>query len=189
LTLVHRRSGERTTMPIADVQPSRKESQMHRYLKSIKAVPTGAGIVLAILTIPIQLSGQNGQAPQSSTIQTQSSASNPGNKTPQTGDDIPCVAPNSAPVKSQTTPATPVKPHHVDLSWKASSSPGVVRYNVHRCSPGGPCSVITSVTSTHYTDTQVQPLHAYCYFVTAVAAAGRPDSAPSKVVPVVIPSP
>ena len=164
---------------------------MHRYLKSIKAVPTGAGIVLAILTIPIQLRGQNGQVPHPSAIQTQSSASKPGNKTPQTGSDIPCVAtaPNSAAVKSQTTPAMPVQQHRVDLSWKASSSPGVVKYIVHRCSPGGPCSVITSVTSTNYTDTQVQPLHAYCYFVTAVAATGRPDSVPSNIIHVVIPSP
>jgi hypothetical protein len=164
---------------------------MHRYLKSIKTVTPGAGIVLAILTIPIQLSGQNGQAPHSSAIQTQSSASKPGNKTPQTGGDTPCVAsaPNSAPVKSQTTPAMPVQQHHVDLSWKASSSPGVVKYNVHRCSPGGPCSVITSVITTSYTDNQVQPSQAYCYFVTAVAATGRPDSGPSNVVQVVIPSP
>lgn len=164
---------------------------MHRYLKSIKAVPTGAGIVLAILTIPIQLRGQNGQATHSSGIQTQSSVSKPGNKTPQTGDDMLCVAsaPDSAAVKPQTAPVTPVQQHRVDLSWKASSSPGVVKYNVHRCTPGGPCSVITSVTSTSYTDTQVQPLQAYCYFVTAVAAAGRPDSGPSNVVQVVIPSP
>jgi hypothetical protein len=164
---------------------------MHRYLKSIKAVPAGAAIVLAILTIPIQLSGQNGRVPHSSAIPTQSSASKPGNKTTQTASDMLCVAsaPNSAPVKPQPAPVTPVQQHRVDLSWKASSSPGVVKYNVHRCTPGGPCSAITSVTSTSYTDTQVQPLQAYCYFVTAVAAAGRPDSGPSNVVQVVIPSP
>ena len=168
---------------------------MHRYLKSIKVVSTAAGIVLAILFIPLQLRGQNGQVPHSSAIQTQSSASKPGNKTPETGSDIPCVAtaPNSAPVKSQTTPATPVKPHHVDLHWKASSSPGVVKYNVHRFTPGGPFSAITSViasvTGTSYSDNQVQPSQAYCYFVTAVAAASRPESVPSNIVPVVIPSP
>lgn len=168
---------------------------MRRYLKSMKTVPTGARIVLAILLIPLQLRGQNGPAPHSSAIPTQSSASQPGNKTQQAGSDIPCVAsaPNSATVTSPTTPAKPVKPHHVDLSWKASSFPGVVKYNVHRCSPGGPCSAITSViasvTGTSYTDTQVQPSHAYCYFVTAVATTGRPDSAPSNFIQVVIPSP
>ena len=164
---------------------------MHRYLRSMKVVPTRAGIVLAILTIPIQLTCQNGRVSNSSAIPTLSSTSKPESKTPQTGGDIPCVAsvPNSAAAKSPTTPAAQVQQHHVDLSWKASSSPGVVKYNVHRCNPGGPCSVITSVIRTSYTDTQVQPLHAYCYFVTAVADAARPDSSPSNIIHVVIPSP
>lgn len=163
---------------------------MQLYLKSTKTPPTRARIVLAILTIAVPLSGQSGQVPHSSAHQIQSSASKPGNKTQQTGSEIPCVAsvPNSAPVKSQTTPGVRVQQHHVDLSWKASSSPGVVKYDVHRCNPGGPCSVITSVTRTSYTDTLVQPLHAYCYFVTAVADAGRPDSVPSNIIHVVIPS-
>jgi Na+-transporting methylmalonyl-CoA/oxaloacetate decarboxylase gamma subunit len=166
---------------------------MHRYLRSIMVVPTGAGIVLAILTIPIQLSRQNGRVSNSSAIPTQSSTSKPENKTPPTDSYVPCVAdaPNSASVKSSTTPGTVVKPHRVDLSWKASTSPGVAKYNVHRCSPGAPCtvstSVITSVKGTSYTDTQVQPSHAYCYFVTAVADAGRPDSLPSNIIHVVIP--
>jgi len=160
-------------------------------LKSIRAVQTGAGIVLAILTIPIQLNCQK----HSSAIQTQSSTSKPESKTQQTDSYVPCAADasNSASVKSSTTPGALVKPHRVDLSWKASTSPGVAKYNVHRCSPGTPCtvstSVITAVTGTSYSDTQVQPSHAYCYFITAVAAAGRPDSVPSNIIHVVIPSP
>ncbi len=165
---------------------------MYPYLRSMKAVPTRAGIVLAILTIPIQLTCQKGRILESPTIQTQSSTSN---KPPQRDSYVPCVADavNSANVKLSTTPGTVVKPHHVDLSWKASTSPGVVKYNVHRCSPGTPCavstSVVTSVTGTSYTDTQVQPLHAYCYFVTAVADARRPESVPSNIIHVMIPSP
>jgi hypothetical protein len=164
---------------------------MHCYRKSIKSVPTGAGIVMAILLIPIQLSCQNGQVPHSSGDKTQSSVNKPGNKALQSGNDMSCFAsaPDAGGVKSQTTLATPVQQHHVDLSWKASSSPSVVKYNVHRRSPGRSWSVIKSVTSTSYTDTEVQPLQAYCYFVTAAAAAGRPDSGPSNVVQVVIPSP
>jgi hypothetical protein len=166
---------------------------MRRYLRSMKAIPTRAGIVLAILTIPIQLTCQNGQESHSSAVQTQSSTSKPENRTPQTDSYVPCDdVPSSAKVKSSTTAGTVVKPHRVDLSWKASTSPGVAKYNVHRCSPGAPCtastSVITSVTGTGYIDTQVQPSHAYCYFVTAVGA-GRPDSIPSNIVHVVIPSP
>jgi len=168
---------------------------MGSYLKFVKTLTAEATIVLATLLIPFQLRGQNGQVRHSSGDQTKSSASKSRNKTPQTANDIPCVAtaPNSSPVKSPTAPATPVRPHHVDLSWKATTSPGVVKYNVHRCSPGGPCSVTTSViasvTGTSYTDNQVQPSQAYCYFVTAVAAASRPESGPSNIVPVVIPSP
>ncbi len=163
---------------------------MRRYLKSFITVTTGAGIILAILTIPVRLSGQNGQVRHSSGDKTQSSASKPEIKIPQRGSDIPCVANglNSAGVKVQTTPATPAQPHHVDLTWKASSSPGTLKYNVHRCTPGGPCSVITTVTGTSYTDTQVQPQQTYCYFVTT-AVTSRPDSGPSNFIQVVIPSP
>ena len=163
---------------------------MQSYLRSIKASATGAGIVLAILTIPIQPSGQNAQVRHSSADKTQSSVSRPGNKTPQKGDDMLCVASalNFTVVKSQTTPTTPVQQHRVNLSWKASISPGVVKYNVNRCSPGGSCSVIASVVSTIYTDSQVQTLRTYCYFVTAATASG-PDSGASNFVQVVIPSP
>jgi fibronectin type 3 domain-containing protein len=160
-----------------------------RYLKSIKTVTTAAGIVLAILTIPIQLSSQNGQVRHSSD-KTQPPASKPLNQTPQTRDDMLCVASalNSTGVKSQTTPTTPVQQHRVNLSWKASISPGVVKYNVYRCARGGTCSVIASVASTIYTDSQVQALRTYCYFVTAATASG-PDSGASNFVQVVIPSP
>ncbi len=163
---------------------------MHRYLKSFMTLATGAGIVLAILTVPIQLSGRNGEITHSSTDKTQSSVSKPENKIPQMGSDLPCVANGSSStgVKAQTTPATPAQPHRVDLAWKASSFPGALKYNVYRCTPGGPCSVITTVTGTSFTDTQVQPQQTYCYFVTA-AAASRPDSGPSNFVQVVIPSP
>jgi hypothetical protein len=157
---------------------------MRRYLKSIKTVTTRAGIVFAILTIPIQLSSQNGQVRHSFGDKTQRAASKPLNQTPQTGDDMLCVASalNSTGYKSQTTPTTPVQQHRVNLSWKASSSPGVVKYNVHRCSPGGTCSVIASVTSTIYTDSQVQALRTYCYFVSAAAASG-PDSGGFELCP------
>jgi hypothetical protein len=62
-----------------------------------------------------------------------------------------------------------------------------MKYNVHRCSPGGTCSVVKSVTSTIYTDSQVQGLKNYCYFVSAAAASG-PDSGASNFVQVVTPS-
>lgn len=163
---------------------------MHRSLKFVSTIRVGAGIALAILTIPLQVSGQNGQAPPSPSGQTQSSASKTGTKTPQQGTDIPCVpsAANTTPV-TYKTPAPPGQKHHVDLHWSASASPEVHEYRVYRCTPVGPCSVITSVVSgTSYTDDTVQPRQDYCYFVTAFVK-GRPDSAPSNFLYVTIPSP
>ena len=159
----------------------------------VSAVRSVAGIVLAIFLIPFQLSGQNGQVPHSSGDQTQSSVSKAGNKTPQKGDDIPCVptAANTAPVK-YTTPAPPGQKHKVDLHWMASRSPEVKEYEVHRCTPGGPCSVIASVNGTSYPDDTVQSRQDYCYFVTAFVK-GRQDSdresPPSNIIYVLIPSP
>jgi hypothetical protein len=163
---------------------------VHRSLKSIKAVAMGAGTVLAILMIPIQLNGQNGQVPHSSGDKTQSTASKPGNKTPQKGSDLPCLANglNSPGVKSQASPGAIIQPHRVDLTWEASSSPGHWEYKVHRCTPDGPCAPIKSLKDTTYTDLDVHPLQTYCYFITAAAASG-PDSSPSNFVQVVIPSP
>ena len=51
---------------------------MRRYLRSMKAIPTRAGIVLAILTIPIQLTCQNGQESHSSAVQTGEPGVKPG---------------------------------------------------------------------------------------------------------------
>lgn len=162
---------------------------MHRYLKLIRTVPTVAGIVLAILSIPIQLSGQNGQAPRSSGDQTQSSVSKAENK------NVPCAKSDAstAPVK-YATPAPPGQ-HHVDLNWTASTSPEVKEYKVHRCIPSSPClpatSVINTVTGTSYSDDKVQP-GPYCYFVTPFVQ-GRLNSdldrARSNILYVVIPSP
>src|SRR5208283_2709224 len=171
------------------------KSPMHRYLNSMKTVSVAAAIVLAILLTLLHLRRQNGHGSHSSALQTQSAVSGPGNKTPQTGNDIPCLAnaADAVTAKSPTATATPVQPHYVDLSWKASASPGVVKYNVHRCTPGSPCSALTSVIAsvpgTSYTDRQVQPSQTYCYFVTAVASTPRPYSGTSNIVHVVIPSP
>lgn len=165
---------------------------MHRDLKLIRAVRTVAGIVLGILLISFQLSGQNGQVPHSSGDKTQS-VSKAGNKTPQKGDDIPCVPTrfNTDPVK-YTTPLPPGQKHKVDLRWMASRSLEVKEYEVHRCTPGGPCSVIASVNGTSYPDDTVEPRQDYCYFVTAFVKGRRDsdrESLPSNIIYVLIPSP
>jgi len=163
---------------------------MHSLLKAIKTGTTTATVVSAILTIPIRVNGQNRRVTESPDYKTQSSVSKPGNTTMWLASNIPCVVSglNPAIVKSQMPPATRGQRHHVDLSWKASNSPSVLKYNVHRCSPGGRWSIIATVPGTTYSDAQVEPSKAYCYFVTAAAAKG-PDSDPSNVVEVVVPSP
>ena len=118
-----------------------------RCLKTSRTVTLGAWIILTILIALVQLSGQSGQVKQSASKTTKSSVSKPGNKKPQTGSDIPCVknGPTSSGVKLQTNPAKPGQ-HQVDLTWKASGSPGLLNYNIHRCTPGGPCLMIKTVT-------------------------------------------
>ena len=165
---------------------------MRHYSKLVRTVPTGAGIVLAILLMRLQLRAQKEPVSHSSGNPTKSSASTPVNKTPQKGDDIPCVPTpaNTAPVR-YTTPATPPQKHKVDLHWTASTS-HPVEYSVHRCTPGGPCVVIRSVSGTSYTDDAVQSRQAYCYFVTASfkgQAISSHESAPSNILYVVIPPP
>ena len=164
---------------------------MLRNLKLINVLTAGAVFILTILTIAIQSGRHNGQATRSSSVHFQSPVSKPENNPANPGGEITCVAngTNSAGVKPSTTPVAPGQKHHVDLSWKASSSPGILKYNVHRCTPGGPCVVIQSIATTRYSDDQVEPLREYCYFITAAPAAGGPDSGPSNVIHVVIPIP
>lgn len=161
---------------------------MRHHLEFVRTVPTGAGIVLAILLMPLQVLAQKGPVSHSSGDPIKSSVNTPVNKTPQKGDDIPCVPTpaNTASVK-YATPATPPQKHKVDLHWTASTS-HMVEYSVHRCTPGGPCLVISSVSGTSYSDDTVQSRQAYCYFVTAFVK-GRDDSSPTNIVYVVIPSP
>jgi hypothetical protein len=59
--------------------------------------------------------------------------------------------------------------HSVDVTWTASTSPGVVRYNVYRSTvAGGPYTVIGSVTGTTFTDLNVTAGATYFYVVTSV---------------------
>lgn len=63
--------------------------------------------------------------------------------------------------------------HSVDVSWTASSSPGVVRYNVYRSTvAGGPYTSIGSVTGTAFTDLNVTAGATYFYVVTSVDSSG-----------------
>ncbi len=74
--------------------------------------------------------------------------------------------------------------HSVKLSWKASVSPDVTRYNVYRStSRSGPFVKLTStpVLGTSYTDTTVVARRTYYYVATSVTSKGK-ESRYSKMV-------
>jgi hypothetical protein len=90
-----------------------------------------------------------------------------------------------------TGAAAPV--HSVNLSWKASGSPGITSYNVYRAVYGtnacGSYSNIGSTASsiTAYTDSVVADGTTYCYATTAVDPSG--ESGYSNITQAVIPGP
>jgi hypothetical protein len=74
-----------------------------------------------------------------------------------------------------------VKPiaHSVALAWNASSSSGVIGYNVYRgTASGGPYTKLTpsAISETRYTDTSVEAGRTYYYVVTSVDSDGLESS-------------
>ncbi|MGH9352779.1 MAG: DUF4082 domain-containing protein [Terriglobia bacterium] len=87
--------------------------------------------------------------------------------------------------------ATGVNKHSVTLTWAASTSPGIMGYNVYRgVVSGGPYTKLNSslIASTAYTDTTVQAGQTYYYMTTAVDSQGV-ESAGSNQAAAVVPSP
>jgi hypothetical protein len=86
---------------------------------------------------------------------------------------------------------TTTSPHSVTLSWMASTSSGVVGYNVYRGSVmSGPYTKVTSslVASLDYTDSTVLAGQTYYYVATAVDGSGN-ESTYSVDVKAVVPTP
>ena len=81
-------------------------------------------------------------------------------------------------------------PHSVNLSWAASSTTGVVGYNVYRGSvSGGPYAQVSSNDAgLTYTDSGVSAGQTYYYVVTTVDSTGT-ESTYSNQAQVVVPSP
>jgi hypothetical protein len=85
----------------------------------------------------------------------------------------------------------------VNLTWKASKSPGV-KYNVYRSGTQGEClkpkpNNCTKINpsplpGTNYTDSTVQPGQSYFYVAKSVNAGGK-ESGPSNEAPAVISPP
>ena len=100
-------------------------------------------------------------------------------------------ASNSPTIESLTGTGTPPPQHSVGLSWTASTSQGVIGYNIYRgTKSGGPYSKINSVlnASTLYTDTTVVDGKTYYYVSTAVNSSNQ-ESTYSNEAQAVIPPP
>ena len=92
--------------------------------------------------------------------------------------------------KSASATINIVPPHSVSLTWMPSSSPGISSYNVYRgTTTGGPYSLLKNgVSSTSYTDSNVQSGSTYYYVTTALNTSGM-ESAYSGEASAVIPMP
>jgi Abnormal spindle-like microcephaly-assoc'd, ASPM-SPD-2-Hydin len=104
--------------------------------------------------------------------------------------DIVTVVSQADTTKSASATITVSAPHSVSLSWSASTSSGISYYNVYRGTiSGGPYTLLKSgVTSTSYTDSNVQSGKIYYYVTTAVDSAGL-ESVYSNQATAVVPMP
>jgi hypothetical protein len=100
-------------------------------------------------------------------------------------------ASNSPTVESLTGTGTPPPHHTVNLSWTASTSQGVIGYNIYRgTNASGPYSKINSVlnASTLYSDATVVDGSTY-YYVTTAINSNDEESGYSNQTKAVIPPP
>lgn len=94
--------------------------------------------------------------------------------------------PTPTPTPSSTPTPTPGS-HSVALTWSASSSSGVVGYNVYRGqTSSGPFAKVGNVATTSFTDTSVQAGQTYFYVLTAVNSSNV-ESATSTPVSTTVP--
>jgi len=82
--------------------------------------------------------------------------------------------------------------HSVALSWKASTSPDIVGYNVYRASYTTSCAAFAKLnpmlnTGTLYTDTTVADGNNYCYATTAVNTTNEESGYSNIVLNVQVP--
>lgn len=78
-------------------------------------------------------------------------------------------------------------PAATTFTWKASSSPNVIRYNVYRAqNSGGPYVMVAWSVGTSFTDSNVSSGRRYYYVVTAVDRSGA-ESAHSAEISLAVP--
>jgi hypothetical protein len=82
-------------------------------------------------------------------------------------------------------------PHSVELSWTASTSAGIIGYNLYRAAiPGGPYVMLNTspIVATTYIDNEVASGATYFYTATAIDSASH-ESAYSDEVVAIVPTP
>jgi fibronectin type 3 domain-containing protein len=95
---------------------------------------------------------------------------------------------------SHTNTVTPPGPtsHYVVVSWVASTTPGVIGYNIYRgTTSGGPYPTklnSSPATGTTYADNTVQAGETYYYVATAIASDRATESAYSDEASATVPS-
>jgi hypothetical protein len=104
--------------------------------------------------------------------------------------DIVTVTSQADASKSASAMISVSAPHSVILGWAASTTSGISYYNMYRgTTTGGPYTLLKSgITSTSYTDSNVQSGSTYYYVATAVDSTGT-ESAYSDQATAVIPMP
>jgi hypothetical protein len=101
------------------------------------------------------------------------------------------TASNSPTIEALTGNGQTPLPHHVDLTWNASPSQGVVGYNIYRSNVSGSGYSLMNGSpnaGTSYTDSTVNSGQTYYYVVKAVDG-NDVESGPSNEVQAVIPKP
>jgi cellulose/xylan binding protein with CBM9 domain/fibronectin type III domain protein len=86
--------------------------------------------------------------------------------------DVGLVIDNTAPAAPTSPTLTVVSSSQIDVSWTASTSSDVAKYNIYRATTGTP-TLFKTVTASPYHDTGLTAGTSYTYQISAVDAAGN----------------
>ena len=174
---------------VAVVTPSMWESRMNLFLQPIRGPLSVLGaFVLLIAGICLPTPADAGQLkPTSNTSNLLSSvqAETGTLQTPRAAKEAPSCAPEMS-SQGDSRPSS----HGVVLSWKASTSPGVVGYNVYRRDKTSETFRKINqkpVASLNCVDYFVQLRHTYYYYVVTADRPGVRESGSSNIAPAEIP--
>jgi len=160
--------------------------------------PSITKVLLTIMSIAVLTAGRvcaqtpdcSGQNQFGSNSTGSSNLSGPALNGHGPGSAIPSASNGSS--ASNGTPGTkrPSQPpaHTVSLSWKSSTSPHVVGYNIYRQQDSTPRQQLNStpISGTSCVDSSVQNGHTYSYWARAINSSGKVSVVDSNVTTVTI---